>query len=138
MPDPYQIFPVGFIKKEQKTVMIEILDAFRDGLLGIEHFSHIIVLCWYHKNDRPDQRNVLQVHPRGNRANPLMGVFATRSPTRPNPIAISTCKLLTIRTNMIIIDTIDAFDGTPVIDIKPCIPENDYVADSKVPPWVNR
>ena len=118
--------------------MIEILDTFRDGLLGIEQFSHIIVCCWFHKNDRHDKRRILQVHPRGNRANPLTGVFATRSPTRPNPIAISTCKLLEIQKNVVIIDNIDAFEGTPVIDIKPYIAGNDYVKDARIPQWVNQ
>jgi tRNA-Thr(GGU) m(6)t(6)A37 methyltransferase TsaA len=137
MADSYKIFPMGFVKKLQETVMIEVLEAFRDGLLGIEQFSHIIVFCWFHKNDQPAKRKVLQVHPRGDRANPLTGVFATRSPARPNPIAISTCKLLRISDNMILIDDIDAFDGTPVIDIKPYIAEKDTMADSRMPTWVN-
>ncbi|MFC1821331.1 tRNA (N6-threonylcarbamoyladenosine(37)-N6)-methyltransferase TrmO [Thermodesulfobacteriota bacterium] len=137
MPDPYHIFPIGFIHKQQETVTIEILDAYLDGLLGIENFSHVIVFCWFHKNDLPGQRNILQVHPRGDDTNPLTGVFATRSPTRPNPIAISTCKLLNIQKNMIIIDSIDAFEGTPVIDIKPYIAGNDYVTESRIPPWVD-
>jgi tRNA (Thr-GGU) A37 N-methylase len=62
---------------------------------------------------------VLQVHPRGNPANPLRGVFATRAPLRPNPIALSRCRVLGVRGNVIEIDGIDAFADTPVLDIKP-------------------
>ena len=138
MADVYEILPVGFIKKEQGNVMIQIQDAYKEGLLGIEQFSHIIVFCWFHQNDRPEKRKILQVHARGDRKNPLTGVFATRSPARPNPIAISACKLLNIKNNLIIIDGIDAFDGTPVIDIKPYIAENDHLADTRMPPWVDQ
>ena len=138
MADPYRIFPLGVVIKKKESVMIEIQDVFREALLGIEQFSHIIVFCWVHKNDRPDQRKILQVHPRGDKNNPLTGVFATRSPVRPNPVAISTCKLLKIKENLLTVDEIDAFDGTPVIDIKPYIAENDRITDSRIPPWVNQ
>jgi len=135
MNEFFQIFPVGNVRKSGNSVQIEIDEKYHDALLGLEEFSHIIVFCWYHKNDRPGRRNTLQVHPRGDRKNPLTGVFATRSPVRPNLIAITICRLISIEGNVIRVDEIDAFDGTPVIDIKPCISRLDFISEVKVPSW---
>jgi tRNA-Thr(GGU) m(6)t(6)A37 methyltransferase TsaA len=77
------------------------------------------VLYWFDRNDTPQKRSMLRVHPRGNPDNPLRGVFATRSPLRPNPIALSQVNVLSVRGSLIEIDGIDAFDDTPVLDIKP-------------------
>ena len=78
------------------------------------------------------------VYPRNNPKNPLHGVFATRSPVRPNLIGLSICKILSIEDNIIQIDTIDAYDGSPVIDLKPYIPDIDSEEDAQVPEWVYR
>ncbi len=136
MKDRFYIFPVGEIKKQGETVRIEIVPKYVDGLLGLDEFSHITVCYWFHKNDTPENRAVLQVHPRRNEKNPLTGVFATHSPVRPNLIAISICKILSIEKNIIYIDKIDAFDGTPVIDIKSFIPSSVSSSDIKMPNWV--
>ena len=77
-----------------------------------------MVVWWFHKNDTPKKRAVLKVHPRGNRDNPLTGVFATHSPFRPNLIALTICKVLSVKDGLITIDGIDAFDDTPIIDLK--------------------
>jgi len=124
MADSFQIFPVGIIRKQEKTVSIEIYEEYKDALLGLDQFSDIIVCFWFHRKDTPQKRNVLRVHPRGNKANPLRGVFAARSPVRPNLVDVSACKILSIDGNIIHIEKIDAFDGTPVIDIKPLHPED--------------
>jgi tRNA-Thr(GGU) m(6)t(6)A37 methyltransferase TsaA len=137
MKQSYQIFPVGMVHKDENKTEIEIYDQFTDALLGLETFSHIIVLYWFHNNDTPKKRATLQVHPRKNKANPLTGVFGTHSPVRPNLIAISTCKIRSIADNRIRIDDIDAVDGTPVIDIKSYIPHhNEPNTDIKLPDWV--
>jgi tRNA-Thr(GGU) m(6)t(6)A37 methyltransferase TsaA len=91
------------------------------GLLGLEQWSHIWVFYWFDQNDTPEKRFTLQVHPRGNRDNPLTGVFATRSPMRPNLIALSLCRVVSIKGSDIEIESIDAFDQTPVVDIKPYV-----------------
>ncbi|MBN1848697.1 MAG: tRNA (N6-threonylcarbamoyladenosine(37)-N6)-methyltransferase TrmO [Deltaproteobacteria bacterium] len=135
MLDTFTIYPIGMIHKDNHQVSIEIFEAFRDGLFGLEHFSHIIVFSWFDRNDTVEKRHTLKVHPRGNKKNPLTGVFATRSPVRPNLIAISTCKILSIEDTIIHVDRIDSFDRTPVIDIKPCLP-GDVSMDIKVPQWV--
>lgn len=138
MSECYEICPVGIIKKQDKNIAIEIYEKYEDALHGLHQFSHIIVCFWFHRNDTHEQRNILQVHPRGNSANPLTGVFATRSPQRPNLIGLSTCKILSIDGNIIYIDKTDALDGSPVIDIKPYIPRTDSTSDVRVPGWVLR
>ena len=136
MADAYTIFPVGYIRKENQKVWIDIQDTYRDALLGLEGFSHINVFYWFDQNDTPDKRKVLQVHPRRDPNNPLTGVFATHSPMRPNLVAFSLCKMISIRETRIEIDDIDALDGSPVIDIKCYIPSSRSFSDLRVPAWV--
>jgi len=133
-----QILPVGVIRKRGAKTFIEIFPEYKDALLGLNQFSHAIVCFWFHKHDSPEQRNILQVHPRGNKANPLTGVFATRSPRRPTPVGISTCKILAIDENIIYIDQTDAFNGSPVIDLKPYMATMDSIPDATAPDWVQR
>ncbi len=108
---------------KKHNVQIEIYPEFHDCLTGLEQFNKIIVLWWFSKNDTPTLRAIRQVHPQGNVYNPVRGIFATRSPFRPNPIAFSvvTMQRLDIHNNIIYIDDIEAYDKTPVIDIKPYI-----------------
>jgi tRNA-Thr(GGU) m(6)t(6)A37 methyltransferase TsaA len=135
MEELFKIFPVGMVRKRNKHVTIEMNPEYEDGLMGLDQNSHIIVFCWFQKSDTPEKRKTLQVHPRGNKANPLTGVFATRSPVRPNPISISACKILSIDGRLIHVDDIDAFDGTPVVDIKPYVPRLDAISGVKMPEW---
>ena len=67
---------------------------------------------------------------------PLVGLFATRSPNRPNPVGIATVRLLERQGNILKVEGLDAIDGTPIIDIKPYIPGYDSATDAKVPPWI--
>ncbi|MBW1840745.1 MAG: tRNA (N6-threonylcarbamoyladenosine(37)-N6)-methyltransferase TrmO [Deltaproteobacteria bacterium] len=138
MKSVYEIYPVGVIRKENdENARIEIDDAYTDGLLGVDGFSHLMVCYWFHENDTPEKRNVLQIHPRRNKKNPLTGVFGTHSPLRPNLIAISFCRKLAMEKNTIFIDRIDALDGSPVIDIKPYIPVDALMSeDIELPDWV--
>lgn len=138
MTDKFQVDRVGTIEKKGETVAIEIHSEYKKGLLGLDQFSHILVCFWFHKNDTHEQRKTLLVHPRGNKANPLTGVFATRSPQRPNPFGISVCNILSIVENIIYIDNIDALNGSPVIDIKPYIPKIDSMSGVITPEWVKK
>lgn len=88
-----------------------------DALDGLAEGDHIIVLTWLHKA----RRDVFKVHPRGNENNPLTGVFATRSPDRPNPLGLHRVTIRRIDSNRLLIGPIEAIDGTPVIDIKPVL-----------------
>jgi len=136
MKDRFYIIPVGVIKKENENVRIEVFEEYRDALLGLDDFSHITVCYWFHENDTPEKRKTLQVHPRKDKQNPLSGVFATHSPLRPNLIAISICKILSIKDTTIFIEKIDALDGSPVIDIKCLIPSSELGSDIRLPDWV--
>lgn len=115
----YQVNPVGWVRKTEDRTVIEINQKYQDAMLGVEDLDAIWVLYWFDRNDTLEQRSILQVHPRADPDNPLQGVFATRAPVRPNLIALSRCRVLSVKDNIIEIDDIDAFDNTPVLDIKP-------------------
>ena len=106
------------------------------ALDGLEGFSHIIVLYWMHLATREKKR--LKTHPMGRQDVPPQGLFATRSPNRPNPIGKATVRLLERRGNILKVQGLDAIDGTPVIDIKPYIPGYDSAAGATTPDWVVR
>lgn len=114
---------------------IVIDSSLTEALDNLDDFSHIIVLYWMHQVPALSQVPA-KVHPRGRHELPLVGLFATRAPYRPNPIGKATVRLLQRRGNILKVEGLDAIDGTPVIDIKPYIPRYDSVTDSKVPPWI--
>jgi tRNA-Thr(GGU) m(6)t(6)A37 methyltransferase TsaA len=136
MPQSFQIFPVGVVNKKDESTWIEIFEPYADALLGLEDFSHILVLFWFHENDTADRRNTLRVHPRKDERNPLTGVFGTHSPRRPNLIGLTRCKVKSIEGRRIHIEDIDAFDETPVIDIKCYIPDCPPESEIRLPSWV--
>lgn len=115
----YELKPIGWIRKSHDRTFLEVHKEYQAALLGVEKLDEIWVLYWFDRNDTPEQRSILQVHPRRNPDNPLRGVFATRAPVRPNLIALSRCRILSVEDNMIEIDYIDAFHDTPLLDIKP-------------------
>lgn len=115
----YKMWPIGWVRKSGGRSWIEIEPRYQAAMLGLEKLSTVQVLYWFDRNDTPEHRAILQVHPRGNPDNPLRGVFATRSPFRPNLIALSVVKVLAVKENIIEIDDIDAFADTPVLDLKP-------------------
>jgi tRNA (adenine37-N6)-methyltransferase len=115
----YQIQPIGWIREVDGRTTIELYDEYRPALLGVDALDSIWVFYWFDRNDTPAQRAILQVHPRCNPENPLRGVFATRAAVRPNLIALSRCRVLSVEGSTIVIEGIDAFADTPVLDIKP-------------------
>jgi tRNA-Thr(GGU) m(6)t(6)A37 methyltransferase TsaA len=139
--------PIGFVKNSIKergiedclTVTSEIIikEDLKEALSRIDEFSHIIVIYWMHKLP-PSQRSIIKVHPKANQNLPLVGVFASRSPARPNPIGITTVKLLERRDNVLKVIGLDAVDGTPVLDIKPYIPGNNSSTEAKTPDWLTK
>ena len=131
----FKIYPIGKIEKQGEIARIRIFEPYVDGLLGLEAWSHVNVFYWFDKNDTPQQRRILQVHPQGNDENPLTGVFACRAPVRPNLIALSVCKIVSVKDGVVTLDGIDAFDQTPVIDLKPFIPPDAPRQDVRVPAW---
>ena len=115
----YSIHPIGWVRKTKNKTRIVIYKKYQPGLMGVAELGEIWVLWWFNRKDNPRMRSILKVHPKGNPANPLKGVFATRSPMRPNLIALSRCTVLAVKRNIIEIDEIDALPGTPVLDLKP-------------------
>lgn len=97
-------------------------DRYAPALDGLTPGSDVLLLTWL---DRAD-RNTLTVHPRGNPARPLTGVFATRAPDRPNPIGLHTVHIAAITGTRVHVRNLEALDATPILDIKPLLaPERD-------------
>ncbi len=136
MIETFHLFPVGIVRKTDTAVSIDIFSDYTDALLGLDGFSHIVVLFWFDQNDSDEKRRVLQVHPRKDPHNPLTGVFATHSPQRPNLIGLTVCKIISIHGGSIELEDIDALDGTPVIDLKCYIPGSVTEKDVRLPDWV--
>lgn len=127
--------PIGKVHKANGITTIVLNKDVAPALQGLDGFSHVWVLWWFDRSDTPEKRSVLQVHPRGNIKNPLTGVFACRSPVRPNLIALSLCRVISVTDNVVEIDNIDAFPHTPVLDLKPYIPGYDS-AKASIPDWL--
>ncbi len=129
----YLLRPIGTVRSNLKRLedsphqgaegapeaWLEIDPGFEEGLQGLLPGGEVILLTWLHQA----HRDVLKVHPRGNPAHPLTGVFATRSPHRPNPIGLHRVKVLEIQKRRIKVKPLEAIDGTPVIDIKTVLSE---------------
>jgi len=127
----YILYPIGFVESPiinredapsqgnegSPDTWVIINKDVAEGLDGINVGKEIIILTWFHQS----KRDVLKLHPRWDKNNPLTGVFATRSPDRPNPIGIHPVTILEIVDNKIKVSGLETIDGTPVIDIKPVI-----------------
>lgn len=144
MSFPEKIFlnPIGRVKTEavgdkvkDKTVVSQIIvrDELAEALEGVDGFSHLFVLFWLNQIS-DDQKMTLKVHPRGRVDMPLLGVFATRTNMRPNPIGLTLVELLKVEGNTLTVRGLDAYDGTPVLDIKP-FDIWDNAENAKVPDW---
>jgi len=116
------------------TAEIEIDPTLTEALEGLEGFSHIIVLYWMHR--AVFDKRQLKTYPMGNKVAGVQGLFAVRTPNRPNPIGKTTVRLLERHGNILKVQGLDAIDGSPVLDIKLYIPGYDSAADAIVPSWV--
>jgi tRNA-Thr(GGU) m(6)t(6)A37 methyltransferase TsaA len=126
-----ELRPIGLIRSDLKArgqaprqghegapdAWLEVEPWAADALHGLAVGDEILVLAWFHQADR----EVMQVHPRGDARNPLTGVFATRSPDRPNPIGLHPVTIRAIDGRRLLIGPIEAIDGTPIVDIKPVL-----------------
>jgi tRNA-Thr(GGU) m(6)t(6)A37 methyltransferase TsaA len=125
-------------RKEQSLISeILISDEFTGILDGIEDFSHILVLYWAHLASE-EGRSLIKAHPMGRRDLPEVGIFATCSPVRPNPICVSVVSLLKRNGNILKVKHLDAIDGSPVIDIKPYAPSYYSMREVKVSKWMEQ
>jgi len=107
--------------------------ALEEAAQGLEEFSHLVVLFWLDRAHAPDAP---RIHPRDRQDLPLVGFLATRTPNRPNPIGLTIPRLLERRGRVLVVQGLDAFDGSPVIDVKPYMPMDDQ--EVRVPAWVEK
>lgn len=140
-----KIEPIGEVRNEFKEEIPEgyedlpseivVKKEFSEGLYNIEENSHIVVLFWM---DRVEgrRRKKLKIHPKGRKDLPLMGVLATRTPNRPNPIGVRAVRLIGKEKNILKVEGLDALNGSPVLDIKPYSIKHDFVEDTKPPSWL--
>lgn len=130
------INPIGTVRVEKGSFWLDIVPKYADGLNQLENFSHVNVLWWCHHFDNAKDRQVLQCEQPYQKAPASVGIFATRSPLRPNPIALTIVPIINIAEGgKIYLPYIDAEDGSPIIDLKPYHPATDRVRDLEVPDW---
>ena len=133
----FELRPIGGVISDDAGFALHIDEPFREALLGLAGFSHLNVLWWCHLLDEPEYR-AITVSERPYRDAPdQLGIFATRSPVRPNPIALTAVPVLSIdvERGVVRIPNIDAEVGTPVLDIKPYHPAVDRIREVSVPEW---
>ena len=128
---------IGAVESANEVSKIKIFPMYLKGLRNIDQFSHLIVLYWLSLRDNEDERRILSVIPRKHPGAPRMGVFATRSPSRPNPIGLCVVRLLKVEDHALSVEGLDALEGTPIVDIKPYIPRADAIPDATVPEWTS-
>lgn len=124
----YVLYPIGVVRSSLKrredaphqgwkgapAAWIELDPAYREGLQGIQPGRELVLVTWLHLSDR----EILQVHPRGDEDRPMRGVFSTRAPVRPNPLGIHPVTVLEVDGTRLRVEPLEAVDGTPVVDIK--------------------
>lgn len=128
---------IGKINVEGQEMFLQLDKKYARGLQGLDGFSNIDVIWWFDKCDNDEERNILEVKKPYKKAPQVLGVFATRSPERPNPIALSITEITHIdyEKARIYITYIDAVNGSSILDIKPYTPSVDRVEKPQVPDW---
>jgi len=126
---------IGVVEEAGELTRVRIFPEFCVGLQSLDRFSHILLLYWFHLRDQEEDRRVLQVTPRRHLGAPRVGVFSSRSPSRPNPIGLCVTKLVKIQDCTLQVRGLDASQGSPIVDIKPYIPRADSIPEARVPDW---
>jgi len=130
----YSLHRIGVVRSKLKTrdeaprqgwegapeAWLELNEVLAEGLQGLNAGQEIVLMTWLHQA----RRDLLKVHPRGDQNAPLAGVFATRSPDRPNPLGLHRVRILEIAGNRLRVGPLEALDGTPIVDMKPVLPES--------------
>lgn len=141
-----QFEPIGFVRNEideahrdtpweelESEIVID--ERWRDALDGIEQFSHLWIIFFIDRVDTPAD---LRIRPMKRDDMPLVGIFATRSPQRPNPIGIRAAELIEVRGNILRVRGLDALNGSPVLDLKPYLTRGDSIPEARVSEWVKK
>jgi tRNA-Thr(GGU) m(6)t(6)A37 methyltransferase TsaA len=127
---------IGVVEKEgEQEARIRIFEEYCAGLKGIQEYSHLIILYWSHLRDNEKDRQILLVTPKRHALNVEKGVFACRSPSRPNPIALCVTQLLRLEKCTLTVRGLDSFEASPIIDIKPYLPRADLFPNAHAPAW---
>ena len=142
-PEPIEITPIGVVRSRERDVSrqdwsrvrsdVELRPELADALSGLDGFSHVIVVGWLDQIPA-ELRERRQAYPGGDERLPLLGSFALRG-ARPNPVAVTVCRLRGIEGATLRVEGLDLVDGTPVLDVKPYIAVYDAVPDAKLPRW---
>lgn len=134
---PMTLSPIGQVVLDPEGFAVRVDEPYRAALRGVEGFSHLQVLWWLSLADQPDLRRTFDVERPYRQAPDRLGVFATRAPVRPNPIALSTVPVTSVNaaSGVIRVGYLDAEHGSPVVDIKPYHPCTDRVREVSVPSW---
>lgn len=139
--------PIGFVQASIKdtvdanwgatTSKIILNEEYRNGIVGLSEFSHVLVITWLDRARFELERHIVR-KPQGREDMPMVGIFSQRAKDRPNPIGVTAVRLLDATEGIITVRGLDAIDMTPVIDIKPYYPQYDKVDSPVVPEWVGR
>jgi tRNA (adenine37-N6)-methyltransferase len=140
----FELEPIGYVKNDVQDVRFKdwknlvsclVIDSrYAKALDGLEEFSHLLVITRLHLPGRV----LLKRHPRNRQDLPVVGVFATRSQMRPNRLGLHVVRLMERKKEELLVQGLDTLNGTPLIDIKPYIPEQDVVMSAMVPAWVHK
>ncbi|MNO72135.1 putative tRNA (adenine(37)-N6)-methyltransferase [compost metagenome] len=133
----FNVNPIGNIAVNQDGIFILIQSKYAQALKELSGFSHVQVIWWFDDFDNAEARSIVEVESPYKKAPQKMGIFATRSPIRPNPVALSVVQIINVDEDrgVIRIPYIDANHGSPVIDLKPYTPSLDRVESPGVPDW---
>ena len=133
----YQVVPIGRVIVNEDATFIALEEKYIPALKALDGFSHLSVIWWFSEYDNAEMRAILEAPKPYKNAPEVMGIFATRAPVRPNPLALTAVEMIGIdhQKGVIRITRIDANDGTPVLDIKPYTPSLDRIETPGVPEW---
>jgi len=147
MEQEINIIPIGLVKSSvtelvdknwgNVTSRINLLPEYKGSLVGLEDFSHIIVITYLHQAKYTPSKH-LQRRPRGMESMPKVGIFSQRVKDRPNPIGVTAVEIINVGDDYIEVRGLEAIDATPIIDIKPYYPHYDKIETPKIPQWVDR
>lgn len=140
--------PIGIVRSSRQEAIDDQWDSVQsrieldgarftaEALMGLESFSHLVVVYSFHKAD-PGKTEFKARHPRGNSAWPKVGIFAQRGKDRPNHLGVSTCRLLKVQGLVLEVQGLDSIEGTPVLDVKPYMQGFEPRGSIREPEWAS-